>query len=141
MLHANGLAGAALDPDDPRLSGSGIASVVAGHEMYAAVATDELVFGVVTALRRHPHVSNVLTHISGQSWPRIEQAIRLILDPATRRADLTPLGHNIVDLMVTERGVTGRIFKPFLWQLLVALTGPHVASEIVARIGRLAAAD
>jgi hypothetical protein len=94
---------------------------------------------MVAALRKHPHVSNVLTHISGQSWARVEQTLHLILDANTTPRDLTPLGRNMVELMWAESGVTGRIFKPYLLQLLTALSGPGPASEILARIGGLAA--
>ena len=30
---------------------------------------DDLAFSLVAALHRHPHLSNVLTHISRASWP------------------------------------------------------------------------
>lgn len=104
-------------------------------------AIDDLAFSLVAALHRHPHLSNVLTHISRSSWPRIEHTLRLILDPATQRRDLTPLARNMLDLMTAERGDTGRIFKPYFDALLTALAGPNKAATILSRIHRLAAAD
>ena len=88
-------------------------------------AIDSLAFSIVAALHRHPHLSNVLTHISRASWPRIEHTLGIILDPATQRRDLTPLARNMLDLMVAERGDTGRIFKPYFRALLVAAVGPN----------------
>lgn len=102
------------------------------------LAIDDLAFSVVAALHRHPHLSNVLTHISRSSWPRIEHTLRVILDPATQHRDLTPLARNMLDLMVAERGDTGRIFKPYFSALLNALAGPNKAATLLSRIHRLA---
>lgn len=99
---------------------------------------DDLAFSLVAALHRHPHLSNVLTHISRSSWPRIEHTVRVILDPATQQRDLTPLARNMLDLMCNERGVTGRIFKPYFNALLTALAGPNKAEALLSRIHRLA---
>ena len=105
---------------------------------FDAPSIDDLVFSLVAALHRHPHLSNVLTHISRSSWPRIEHTLRVILDPATQHRDLTPLARNLLDLMVAERGVTGRIFKPYFGALLTALAGPNEAEALLSRIRRLA---
>jgi hypothetical protein len=64
--------------------------------------------------------------------------LRIILDPATQRRDLTPLARNMLDLMVAERGDTGRIFKPYFRALLVAAVGPNEAETLLSRIHRLA---
>ncbi len=104
-------------------------------------ATDDLAFSLVAALHRHPHLSNVLTHISRSSWPRIEHTLRVILDPATQHRDLTPLARNMIDLMIAERGDTGRIFKPYFAALLTALAGPNKAAMLLSRIHRLAAPE
>ena len=72
------------------------------------IAVGDLAFLVVAAFRRHPHINNVLTHISGANWQRVEQAQRAILNPLTASRDLTPLARNILDLMCADRGVTGR---------------------------------
>lgn len=97
----------------------------------------DLVFPLVAALHRHPHLSNVLTHISRASWPRVEQTLRLLLDPATDARDLTPLALNMLDLICAERGDTGRIFKPYFCALLTALTGPDQADRLLAHMHRL----
>ena len=76
------------------------------------IAVGDLAFLVVAAFRRHPHINNVLTHISDANWERVEQALRAILDPLAASRDLSPLARNIVDLMCADRGVTGRILKP-----------------------------
>jgi hypothetical protein len=121
------------------VSPSAAPAVVAGALDTPAI--DDLAFSVVAALHRHPHLSNVLTHISRSSWPRIEHTLRVILDPATQHRDLTPLARNILDLMVAERGDTGRIFKPYFGALLTALAGPNKAEVLLSRIHRLAAPD
>lgn len=109
--------------------------------VFDAPGIDDLAFSLVAALHRHPHLSNVLTHISRSSWPRIEHTLRLIIDPTTQHHDLTPLARNILDLMVAERGDTGRIFKPYFGALLVALAGPNKADVLLSRIHRLASPD
>ncbi|MGB3445899.1 MAG: hypothetical protein WBA48_04290 [Xanthobacteraceae bacterium] len=123
----------------PAVSPSVAPAVTAGA--FDMPAVDDLAFSLVAALHRHPHLSNVLTHISRSNWPRIEHALRVILDPATQRRDLTPLARNMLDLMVAERGDTGRIFKPYFRALLTALAGPNKTEAILSRIHRLAAPD
>lgn len=98
---------------------------------------DALVFRVVTALRRHPHVNNVLTHISRADWRAVEHAIRAILDPCSHARDLSPLACNIVDLMCADRGVTGRILKPYYQELLGIVLGEPVAARVIAHVGCL----
>jgi len=106
-----------------------------------APVIDDLAFSLVAALRRHPHLSNVLTHISRSNWPRIEHTLRVILDPATQPCDLTLLARNMIDLMANERGDTGRIFKPYFQYLLIALAGPNQAKVLLSRLCRLATSD
>lgn len=97
----------------------------------------DLAFSLVAALHRHPHLSNVLTHISRASWPRVEHTLRLLIDPATGARDLTPLALNMLDLICAERGDTGRIFKPYFRALLTALAGPSQADQLLAHMHRL----
>lgn len=123
----------------PAASPSLAPAITAGA--FETPAIDDLAFSLVAALHRHPHLSNVLTHISRSSWPRIEHTLRVILDPVTQHRDLTPLARNILDLMVAERGDTGRIFKPYFGALLTALAGPNKADVLLSRIHRLAAPD
>lgn len=98
---------------------------------------DALVFRVVAAFRSHPHVSNVLTHISRADWRAVEQAVRAILDPCSLARDLSPLACNIVDLMCADRGVTGRILKPYYRELLGIMLGERGAARFIAHVGCL----
>ncbi len=41
-----------------------------GDEVRPELSIDELAFRVLVAFRVHPHLSNVLTHISGANWPK-----------------------------------------------------------------------
>jgi hypothetical protein len=103
----------------------------------ADVDLDNLVFCVAAAFRGHPHINNVLTHISGANWNAVEKALHVILDPRAGSHDLSPLARNIVDLMCADRGVTGRILKPFYHERLVALLGDQVASRLIAHVTSL----
>lgn len=104
------------------------------QEDRSEIVLKDLVFCVVAAFRRHPHLNNVLTHISGASWSRVEEALRVILDPRTGSRDLSPLARNIVDLMCADRGVTGRILKPYYRDLLTNVLGPRVAARLIANV-------
>lgn len=97
----------------------------------------ELARKVVAAFRRHPHINNVMTHISGARWEKIEQAVRVILDPAMTREQLSPLAHNIVQLMWAEGGVTGRILKPHLRATLTGMIPRPAAERLLTRIADL----
>jgi hypothetical protein len=103
-------------------------------EERSEIALDDLVFCVVAAFRRHPHINNVLTHISEASWSRVEQALRVILDPRAGSGDLSPLARNIVDLMCADRGVTGQILKPYYRDLLTNVLGPRMATHLIAHV-------
>lgn len=103
----------------------------------AAIAPTELAFTVVAALRAHPHLSNVLTHISRGNWGQIEQAFGAILNPDTHSTALSALARNIVDLMCADRGVTGRIFKPYYQELLSAILGKVLARRLIVNITSL----
>jgi hypothetical protein len=101
------------------------------------IALNDLVSCIVASFRGHPHINNVLTHISGAHWNAVEQALCAILDPRSGSDALSPLAWNIVDLMCADRGVTGRILKPFYRELLVALLGDVAASRFVAHVTSL----
>lgn len=98
------------------------------------IAVGDLAFLVVAALRRQPHISNVLTHISGANWPRVEQALCVILDPLTASGDLSPLARNIVDLMCADRGITGRVMKPYFRGLLARTLSPHLVALLTDHV-------
>ncbi|MCF8470366.1 MAG: hypothetical protein K9G30_06250 [Parvibaculum sp.] len=91
----------------------------------------------VTAFRAHNHICNVLTHISGAKWDRVEETLCVILDPRTGQRELTPLAENILDLLCGNRGVTGRILKPYFELLLLGTLPADVATQICGNVGRL----
>jgi hypothetical protein len=101
------------------------------------LSTAELAFHVYAAFRAEPHINNVLTHISRTRWAELEQSINSILDPATTSDRLSPLGQNIVELMVAERGPTGRILKPYFHAVLYNLLQPSQAERLISRIEAL----
>lgn len=107
---------------------------IQGQQRPPEVTLDGLVFFVAAAFRGHPHINNVLTHISGANRDRVEQALRVILDSRAGSHDLSPLARNIVDLMCADRGVTGRILKPFYRALLMTFLGDRVASRLIAHV-------
>jgi hypothetical protein len=90
----------------------------------ANLPTNELAFLTVAAFRAHSHINNVLTHISRGDWLAIERSLQRILDPATM-GGLSLLEQNLIDLMCADRGITGRVLKPFFRELL----GRHLKAE------------
>jgi len=103
----------------------------------AELPVSELAAIVVSHFRAHGHISNVMTHISGARWDRVEEAIRVILDPCAGKRQMTPLAENIVDLLCAERGVTGRIVKPYFETLLGRLLPADVAARMCAHVACL----
>ncbi|MVA98689.1 hypothetical protein GN330_15695 [Nitratireductor sp. CAU 1489] len=94
--------------------------------------------GIATsAFRAHGHICNVMTHISGGHWDRVEDALRLILDPRAGRSDLTPLAENIVELLSADAGVTGRIVKPYFATLMARLLPADAAATLCAHLACL----
>lgn len=103
----------------------------------AEISADELAFRTRVAFRSHPHVNNVFTHISGGDWGRVEESLRAIFDPMAARAGLSPLARNILDLLDAERGVTGRILKPYFRAFVYELLQPELAARIISRLAAL----
>jgi hypothetical protein len=101
------------------------------------VDLEALVLRLITAFRRHPHISNVLTHICAAQWERIEQALRVIFGPAVASGRLSPLADNLVELMWAERGVTGRILKPYLRELLASILPQRSAGLFLDKVRAL----
>ncbi|WEX08597.1 hypothetical protein [Chelativorans sp. AA-79] len=95
---------------------------------------EELARALLAAFRRHPHVNNVMTHISHGQWDRVEEALRAILDPTAAAGTLSPLAINIVELIAAEQGVTGRILSLFMKELLARLLPPQEAACVQAHI-------
>ena len=104
------------------------------------VDLDALALRLVVAFRRHPHVNNVLTHICGAQWDRIEQALRAIFGSTAASDRLSPLADNLVELMWAERGVTGRILKPYLRELLAGILPQRSAERLLDQVAALSLA-
>jgi hypothetical protein len=86
------------------------------------------------AFRNHPHLNNVLTHIGLGHWDRIERALAEIFSPATGGAGTSPLAGNLSELLWAERGITGRIAKPFLLAFCQATVPAAAAGHWLARL-------
>jgi uncharacterized protein (DUF2249 family) len=97
----------------------------------------ELAFRVRVAFRVHPHLSNVLTHISGASWAKVEQSLNVIFDLATTSGSLSSLDQNIIDLMSADLGITGRIMKPYFHAVLRRVLEPDHAQRLIRHIDAL----
>lgn len=108
----------------------GAFAMAAHPELYIA----ELAFRVRVAFRVHPHLSNVLTHISGANWAKVEQSLNAILDLTTPSGSLSSLDQNIIDLMSADRGITGRIMKPYFHAVLRRVLEPDRAERLIRHI-------
>lgn len=97
----------------------------------------ELAFRIVAAFRAHPHVNNVLTHISRSDWASVERSLRRILDPATADLMLSPLEQNLIELMCADRGITGRTLKPLFRDILGKLLDGDAVKWVVAHVDDL----
>lgn len=109
----------------------------ASRERRTERSTAELAFMVFAAFRAHPHINSVLTHISRAQWPDVEHALNSILDPATGSDGLSPLAQNIIDLMCAERGITGKILKPYFHAVLLRLLERDHAERLIHHIEAL----
>jgi len=98
------------------------------------LSTDELAFRTLALFRAHPHINNVLTHISRADWAMIERSLASILDPSTTSGTLSPLEQNIIDLMCADRGISGRILKPYFHALLHRFLEPRQAERIIRHV-------
>ncbi len=106
-------------------------------ERYPELSTTELAFRVFAAFRAHPHINNVLTHISRAKWAEVEKSLNRILDPVTTGDGLSPLEENIIELMVGERGITGKILKPYFLAALRRTVGPRRAERLARHVNTL----
>jgi hypothetical protein len=99
--------------------------------------TAELAFRIFAAFRAHPHINNVLTHISRAKWTEVEESLNRILDFATTSDGLSLLEENIIELMVGERGITGKILKPYFLTALRRIVGPSRAERLTRHVNTL----
>jgi hypothetical protein len=100
---------------------------------------EELAFGLVARLRADGHLSNVLTHLSAGKWSAVEEAIVAILRPRAATGRLSGLARNILELLCDDRGVTGRLMRPFFFAQIAQLAGKTQAVRLEHRIRRLRA--
>jgi len=102
-------------------------------------AKDGLQFAqlLTSAFRSHPHINNVLTHISHGQWNRIEAALETILTAPIDTAPVSPLERNLLCLLWEEGGITGRIMKPFFLDICRTSLPPPLAVRCVAGIAAL----
>jgi hypothetical protein len=110
---------------------------IANSECRLEFSTAELAFRIFVAFRAHPHINNVLTHISRARWAEVEKSLNRILDLATTSDGISPLEENIIELMVGERGITGRILKPYFLAALSRILGPAQAERLTRHINTL----
>ena len=108
-----------------------------GSDSHLELSTAELAFRIFAAFRAHPHINNVLTHISRAKWVEVEKSLNRILDLATTSDGLSPLEENIIELMVGERGVTGKILKPYFVTALHSRLEPSHAERLIRHIKTL----
>ena len=101
------------------------------------LSTDEIAFRLFAAFRAHPHINNVLTHISRAKWLELEHALNRILDLSTTSDGLSPLEENIIELMAGERGITGKILKAYLQVILQRILEPSLGERLIRHINAL----
>src|SRR6185437_11237546 len=102
-------------------------------------AKDGLLFAqlLTSAFRNHPHINNVLTHISLGQWDRIEAALGNLLTAPIDTAPVSPLERNLLCLLWEEGGITGRVVKPFFLDICRTSLPPSLAARCVAGIDAL----
>ena len=100
------------------------------------VSPDDLANALVIELRNHPHFSNVLTHVSGADWSRLEAAFACLLD-LVGDVDVTPLFKNLLALVCSGSGTTGRMLKPWFEDWLRWACGTSEAEAMIDRLARL----
>ncbi|MGC2086365.1 MAG: hypothetical protein WA702_23730 [Bradyrhizobium sp.] len=110
---------------------------LSGSEHRLEPSAFELSFRIFATFRAHPHINNVLTHISRAKWHEVERALDRILDQSMTSDGLSPLEENLVELMVGERGVTGKIVKPYFQAAIRRLLEPSLAERLIRHVTAL----
>ena len=90
-----------------------------------------------SAIRRHPHLGNVMTHISSGRWPQVDEALQPLFMPARKTFLVSPLTHNILELICDNRGTTGRIMQPFFQAFLSRYLEDEDAKKIATWVRHL----
>lgn len=100
-------------------------------------AIEDLVFTLVALLRADGHLCNVLTHISSGDWRAVEQAITSILSSRTSSKKLPNVARNMLELICDNRGVTGRIMRPFFFEAIARIAGKSEMTRLEKKVRRL----
>jgi hypothetical protein len=103
----------------------------------ATVDVGNLAFTLVALLRADGHLCNVLTHISSGDWRGVERALVAILTPRTPAGRLSKVARNILELLCDDRGVTGRIMRPFFLDAIARIAGRPERKRLENKIARL----
>lgn len=94
-----------------------------------------------SALRRHRHLGNVMTHISSARWPRVDEALAPLFNPYNECLKVGPLTQNLLELICDNRGTTGRIMQPFFRSFLARNFTIDEAEQIEVWVWKLRAAQ
>ena len=92
---------------------------------------------LVVQLRHHRHFNNVLTHVSRDNWPGVEQALARLLGNFTGPLALDALSVNLLALLSGERGLTGRMMKPWFAEQLCHYTSAANNRSLERRLAKL----
>ena len=106
------------------------------HQAAADGASAGLTFTLVALLRADGHLCNVLTHVSSGDWRAVEQAINAIIEPPMPAQKLSNIDRNILELLCDDRGITGRIMRPFFFEAIGRVAGEAGRKRLEARIQR-----
>ena len=92
---------------------------------------------LVVQLRHHSHFNNVLTHVSRDNWPSVEQALARLLGDLTGALDLDALSVNLLALLSGERGTTGRMIKPWFAEQVCHYASAERSRSLERRLAML----
>jgi hypothetical protein len=98
---------------------------------------EDLASTLVALLRTDGHLCNVLTHISRDDWHAIEVAIAAILRPRAAPNQLSNVAQNMLELICDDRGVTGRLMRPFFFEAVGRIAGKPEMERLKKRVERL----
>lgn len=108
-----------------------------GKSAAAAIGLGDLTFTLVALLRAEGHLCNVLTHISSGDWRAVEQSIAAILNSRASPKKLSNVARNILELICDDRGVTGRIMRPFFFEAIARIAGRREMERLEKQVHRL----
>ncbi|WIJ26981.1 hypothetical protein [Devosia sp. RR2S18] len=109
----------------PEVQTTGVDGAEAAGSLDPQTTADLLIIG----LRDHPHFNNVLTHVLHADRPLAQKSMERLLR-LEDEAPLTSLEANLVSLLCGERGVTGKMMRPWVAAQLRRLLSEQDASRI-----------